>query len=278
MGTQREILAIEARLSAEENTLLSLQNDLLELRRELWRNPRAVGAVNDRLTDFSSRTAGELKEQASISLDQWFEAIPFPIATILRAWQATPSNDYKTKHEHLLHFFEATAEFLGIILLSAYSRNEALYSMHKTKMNEAMAGQSLSFRRASFGAWKLVVEYLGKQTRLLLQDSGKKHEDVRNVRAICESIFADTTLRLPTILSGKPIADIFSATNKMRNDWGGHGGVVGQEEARIRNNQLPGQLEKLRLAMSDLWVSAVVANALHCRPRKGVFENEVAIP
>ena len=145
-------------------------------------------------------------------------------------------------------------------------------------MNEAMSGQSLSFRRASFGAWKLVVEYLGKQTRLLLQDSGKKHEDVRNGRAICESIFADTTLRLPTILSGKPIADIFSATNKMRNDWGGHGGVVGQEEARIRNNQLPGQLEKLRFAMSDLWDSAVVANALHCRPRKGVFENEMAIP
>ncbi len=165
----------------------------------------------------------------------------------------------------------ATAEFLGIILLSAYSRNEALYSMHKTKMNEAMAGQSLSFRRASFGTWKLVVEYLGKQTRLLLQHSGKKHEDVRNGRAICESILADTTLRLPTILSGKSIADIFSATNKIRNDWRGHGGVAGQEEAKIRNNQLLGQLEKLRLAMSDLWDSAVVVNTLHCRQRQRGF-------
>ena len=32
--------------------------------------------------------------------------IPLPIASILRAWKATPSNDYQTKHERLLHFSE----------------------------------------------------------------------------------------------------------------------------------------------------------------------------
>jgi len=277
LAVQREILAIEARLATEENTLLSLQNDLLEMRRELWRNPRSACTVSDRLESFSARVAGELKEQAGISLDQWFETIPFPIATILRAWQATPSDDYKTKQEHLLHFFEATSEFLSVILLSAYSRNEPLYALHKERMNEAMAKQNLSFRRATFGTWKFVVEYLGKQTRLLLQEDSKRPEDVRNDKAICESIFADTTLRLPSLISGKEIAAVIGATNKMRNDWSGHGGVLGQDEARIRNAQLLGQLEKMRLAMSDLWDSAVVVNALHCRPRKGVFENEIAI-
>ena len=29
--------------------------------------------------------------------------------------------------------------------------------------------------------------------------------------------------------------------------------------------------------MSDVWDSSVIVNALHCRPRKGVFENEIAI-
>jgi len=277
LATQQKMLEIEARLSAEENILLSLQNDLSELRRDLWRNPRSADNVSDRLEEFSGRIAGELKEQASIGLDQWFETIPFPIASILRAWQATPSDDYKTKHEHLLHFFEATAEFLSVILLSAFSGNEALYALHKAKLKESMAKQSLSFQRATFGTWKLVVEYLGKQTRSLLQENGKKPDDAKNDRAICASIFADSTLKLPSLLCSKDIATVLGATNKMRNDWSGHGGVVGQEEAQLRNEQLLGQVGKMRQAMSDVWDTSVVANALHCRPRKGLFENEIAM-
>lgn len=277
LATQQKMLEIEARLSAEENTLLSLQNDLLELRRELWRSPRSADTVSDRLGKFSVRIAGELKEQASIGLDQWFETIPFPIASILRAWQATPSDDFKTKHEHLLHFFEATAEFLSVILLSAFSGNRALYAPHKEKLRETMAKQNFSFQRTTFGTWKLVVEYLGKQTRSLLHENGKRPEDAKNDKAICASMFADSTLKLPSLLSSKDIAAILGATNKMRNDWSGHGGVVGQEEAKLRNEQLIGQVERLRQAMSDVWDAAVVVNALHCRPRRGVFENEIAI-
>lgn len=277
LATQRKMLEVEARLSGEENTLLSLQNDLTELRCELWRNPRSADTVGERLSEFSARLSGNLKEQASIGLDQWFETIPFPLASILRAWQATPSDDYKTKHEHLLHFFEATAEFISVILLSAFSNNESLYAPHKEKLRETMAKQNLSFQRATFGTWKLVVEYLGKQTRSLLQENGKKPEDAKNDRAICASIFADSTLKLPNLLCSKDIAAVLGATNKMRNDWSGHGGVVGQEEAKLRNEQLLGQVEKLRQAMSDVWDGSVMVNALHCRPRKGIFENEIAM-
>ena len=66
-------------------------------------------------------------------------------------------------------------------------------------------------------------------------------------------MFADDTLRLPSLLSDKRIASVLAATNKMRNDWSGHGGVVGQEEARVRNEQLVGELERLREAMADVW-------------------------
>lgn len=274
---QKKILDVEARLSSEENTLLSLQNDLLELRRELWRSPRSAENVSERLAHFSTRISGELKEEANLRLDQWFETIPFPLASILRAWQASPSEDYKTKHEHLLHFFEATAQFISVILLSAYISNEALYAVHKEKLNETLAKHKLSFQRATFGTWKFVVEYLGKQTRLLLQENGRKQEDVGRDREICASIFADSTLKLPMCLSSKEIAEILATTNKMRNDWSGHGGVVGQEQAKHRNEQLIGQVERLRHAMSDVWETSLVVNALHCRPRKGLFENEIAI-
>lgn len=62
-----------------------------------------------------------LNQQGLERLDEWFEALPYPLASICRAWRATPVQDFKTKYEHLLHLFEATAEFVSVIMLSAFS-------------------------------------------------------------------------------------------------------------------------------------------------------------
>ena len=277
LQTQRSMLEIEARIIAEQNTLLGLQNELGEFRRELWANPRTAAHVEARLSGLSKRLGGGLKEQMAERLDQWFETLPFPLASILRAWQATPSQDFKAKHEHLLHFFEGTAEFISVILLSAFSSNEALFGPHKQKLSEAMQKQNLSFQRATFGTWKLVVEYLGKQTRELLSLDGKKPEDAQNDRALCADIFADPSLGLPEALSRKELAAVLSTTNKMRNDWSGHGGVVGQEEAQLRNEQLLAEVQNLRGVIADTWVDTQLVHGLHCRLRRDLYENEVGI-
>lgn len=133
-----------------------------------------------------------------------------------------------------------------------------------------MAKTQLTFERATFGVWKIVVEYLGKQTRELLMDQEDR-------RAICADIFANPSLALPTALSRLELPGILSKTNKMRNDWTGHGGVVGQEEAQLRNEQLIGELQNLRDVLADIWEGTHLVRALHCVPRRGVFENEVAI-
>jgi hypothetical protein len=264
------LMEIEARIAIEENTLRGLHNELREFRRELWADPKSAPRVNQRVTTLASRISGSLKQYEVAALDQWFETLPFPLASILRAWQATPSQDFKTKQEHLLHFFEGTTEFLSIILLSAFRSNEALFESHKQKLIESTQDQKLSFQRATFGTWKLVAEYLGKQTRQLL--SGNKDD-----RALCADIFSDQTLSLPEALSSTDLLQIISTTNKMRNDWSGHGGVVGQEEARLRNEQLVGEVQKLREVIAEAWAETQLIHALHCRPRRGVFENEVAI-
>jgi hypothetical protein len=267
LESQRSMLEVETRIATERNTLLGLQNELTQFERELWSNPQGAASVGKRLSVLSGRLSGTLKQHAASDLDQWIETLPFPLASILRAWQATPSQDFKTKYEHLLHFFEATTEFLGVILLSAFTSNEALFAPHKQKLSEAMQKSNLSFQRATFGTWKLVVEYLGKQTRDLLKDN----------RALCVEIFADASLELPSALSRLELGVIISATNKMRNDWGGHGGVVGQEEALLRNEQLVGEVQKLREVMADTWAEAQLIRALHTIHRRGVFENEVAV-
>jgi len=140
-----------------------------------------------------------------------------------------------------------------------------------------MQKQNLSFERSTFGTWKLVVEYFGKQTRELLSESGKKPDDAKNDRSLCADIFSDPSLALPEALSRKDLASILSTTNKMRNDWSGHGGVVGQEEAQLRNEQIIGEVHKLRDAIAEIWTETQLVRALHCLPRSGVFENEVAI-
>jgi len=277
LQTQRMMLEIETRLTAEQNTVMALQNEIAELRRELWGNPTSAPRVEEKIAALAQRLAGEIKQHASATLDQWFETLPFPLASILRAWQATPSQDFKTKYEHLLHFFEGAAEFVSIILLSAFNSNDAVFAPHRQKLTETMQKQNLSFNRATFGTWKLVVEYLGARTRDLLNESGKKSEDAKNDRALCADMFADPSLSLPDALSRKELAAIFSTTNKMRNDWGGHGGVVGQEEAELRNQQLLAEVQKLRDAIADTWAETQMIHALYCHPRRGVFENEVAI-
>jgi hypothetical protein len=277
LQTQRTMLAIEARITGEENALLGLQNELQESRRELWADSRTAPSVEQRLSSLSNRLGVSIKEHTAERLDQWFETLPFPLASILRAWQATPSQDFKTKYEHLLHFFEGTAEFLSVIVLSAFSSNEALFGAHKRKLTEVMQKQHLSFERATFGTWKLVVEYLAKQIRGLLSENGKKPADAQNDRAMCAEIFCDPSLALPEALSRKELAVILSTTNKMRNDWSGHAGMVGHEEAKLRNEQLLAEVQRLREAIADTWIGAQLIQALHCRPRRGLFDNEVAV-
>lgn len=263
------MLDIETRIMAEQNTLRGLQTELGHLRRDLWTEFQSADNVDQRLSTFSNQLTCT-KQHSAASLDKWFETLPFPLSSILRAWQATPTSDFKTKYEHLLNFFEAVAEFLSLILLSAFSSNPTLFEPHSQKLSESLRKYNLSFQRATFGTWKLVVEYLGKQTRELLR---KGQED----RKLCMEMFADPSLYLPKVISSTEIANILSTTNKMRNSWKGHSGIVGQEEAKLRNEQLLGEVQKLRDIMADIWDGIELIRLVNCVPRSGIIENEVAV-
>jgi len=270
LQTQRIMMEIETRIASEHNTLLGLQNDIVELRRDLWANPRSAPKVDQRLIALSNRLSGSLKQHAVERLDQWFETLPFPLASILRAWQATPSQDFYVKHLRLLDFFEATAEFHSVILLSAFKSNEGLFESHRQKLTEALKNGKVSFQQASFGTWKVVVEYFGKQTRQLLSGDTA-------ARALCANIFSDPSLALPDALSRKELTGVLSTTNKMRNDWKGHGSVVGNEDARLRNEQLVSELQKLREAIADTWAETQLIHLVRGDLHRGLWANEVAL-
>jgi len=270
LETQKRLLEVDARLAAERNTLLGLQNDVAALQRELWANPRKLADVDDQIQALASQLAKGATPHASSTLEQWFETLPFPLASILRAWQASNSREYKARYEHLLHFFEATAEFLSVIYLSAFSSQPVLFEEHKEKLIDALQKQHLSLERSTFGTWKVIVEYLSKQTRSYLFGDPIQ-------RKLCLELFYDESGAFPEMLSGKDLVAVLAAANKLRNDWTGHGGMVGEGEAKERNEQLVGELQRLRQSMKDVWQGTRLIRAIHCRPSKGRFDNEVAI-
>jgi hypothetical protein len=256
-------------VGVERTTLLGLQNDLASVERDLWSPSVDMPDVERRLGALSSRMSGVAPHVAS-TLDQWFETLPFPLASILRTWQATASDDYRAKYEHLLQFFEAAAEFISVIYLSAFGSQSSFFEPHRAKLVDAWAKQRVSLERPTFATWRIANEYLSKQTRQLMDDDAEG-------RPLCAELFADPSLTLPRMLAHKDIATVFAAANKMRNDWSGHGGVVSPDDARQRNQLLLGELQKLREAMADDWKSVKLARALHCKPRGGIFENEIAL-
>jgi hypothetical protein len=86
---------MEGRIAAEQNTLIGLRNELAQIQRELWANPRSVKQIDRRLSVFPEKISGRPKRYADAGLDQWFGTLPFPLASILRAWQATSSREPK---------------------------------------------------------------------------------------------------------------------------------------------------------------------------------------
>ena len=63
----------------------------------------------------------------------------------------------------------------------------------------------------------------------------------------------------------------------MRNDWKGHGSVVGNEDARLRNEQLVSELQKLRQAIADTWTETQLIHLVRGDLHKGLWANEVAV-
>jgi hypothetical protein len=227
LDSQAQMLGLESRIESERNTLLGLQNDLNSIHRDLWTGRADHKLVDSRIQNFSKQWS----VGAKASIEQWFESLPFPLASILRAWQATSGDDYKTRCDHLLHFFEATAEFLGIILLSAFSSDREFFARHREGLVAAWGKQNLTLERATFGTWKVTIEFLGKRTRELLL------ADVPEQKAICAERFSDPSLALPRALARTELADVLSKGVKFRND-SSHGGIIAGAEARLRHEKL----------------------------------------
>lgn len=217
--------------------LTQLRNELSELEAEMWNRPSQTAKVFEAI-----KTVNRVDR-----FDDWYESLPFPLAAILRAYDAVDKTD-KEKYERLLHFFEAIAEFFALIHLSAArsGENEAESDQYwmNTKRSIAMLVNKpgLTLERPTFGLWVNITNMMGSELRKLLNGD----EDSR----ICAlSLYKCADLLPLEFLSDKAVGSVLQRTNGYRNRWTGHGGSPTPDEAADRHRALRDELATLRGAI-----------------------------
>lgn len=268
---QEVALKLQAKIDGKLNELAPLVQECREYRARLFEDFGGGSGVQSAQKFLERLDLQGVTEASGASWEGWIESLPFPLASILRTWMAAPSDRQKEKYEHLLHFFEAAAEFLGTVLLSAWEPYEAEFAPHRLKLQKELTNNRLSLKRSTFGTWVTVTGLMGKKTRELLADHSNGGRD------LCAAMFQDESLLLPTAISAKAFSRILAEANNCRNAWVGHSGVVGEAEAAERNEKLLSLLGQLRNAFGGIWSRTLLVSSVGCKPRSGKFESDLSL-
>lgn len=176
--------------------------------------------------------------------EDWLASLPYPLASILHRHRVS-SDDPRVRFIVLLHFFEALAEFLATVHLSAFVSHSILWQEQKVSLTRALTSQNLSLDRATFGAWKVVVEKLGAATRAMLN----KEEDA----SVALNLYAVTGATWLNKLCAPEISQVLIRANSIRNTHSGHGGAMGKDQAKSLEDELRDLVENLRSVWGRGW-------------------------
>lgn len=222
---QQEVIECQDRLRA-----LSLE--IRELEKRLWQRPSAIKALEKQVAAINREDRYE----------DWVETLPFPLASIL--WSChTQTGSLKEKYDRKLHFFEALAEFIGVIHMSAYSSNDGLWADAQERLNDALKQGSVSLEMATFGTWAIISAFFGKKSRGLLGSDAE----------LVFELYKTNNREVLEILFSKKLVTILQETNKIRNDYSGHVGAVSEREAGEVNDLLQRKIQEVRAIFGIAW-------------------------
>lgn len=171
----------------------------------------------------------------------WLDALPFPVASIL--WRYHAALEPRFKVDNLVKFFEALAQFLAIVQLSAYIRDRAFFDSRSTMSPRAGVGSSYRFdlRVPTFGTWVGLYHSLSSVIQDMLQEES-------GAAGRCCELFAARSRDQIELLADPKLGRILSQAQRHRNAWIGHGGAAShQEHARrlVALEDLLRQTEKI---------------------------------
>ena len=214
--------------------LEKIRAETKELESALWSGTEPLDNLVERIQSINKEDRYE----------DWLETLPFPLASILWRHHAS-GGSYRHRYEVLLHFFEATAAFLATIHMSAVMKDRETWESNGERLKEKLAAQKLSLDRATFGSWKLVTEVLGSACRAMLNDP--------ELEDLWHRLYGTTDRKVIEIISGSNLLHVLQQANKIRNDWQGHSGAIGDDTAKFVHDQLVGLVNQLRGLFGRNW-------------------------
>ena len=179
--------------------------------------------------------------------EDWLESLPFPLASILWRQHASKGSAH-LQYKILLQFFEALAAFLATVHLSAFMAEEEIWDKYGDGLKRKLIENKLSLDHATFGSWKLTFEYLSGKCSSLLQDADEHGSD-----QTWTSIFRSTDRKFVEMLSHKNLRKILQRANKIRNDWDGHSGAIGEASSKEILRQLVELVQEVRAVFGRSW-------------------------
>jgi len=272
---QEKILLVDSLIHEKEKIILNYGNYLSDLKKKLWTEPNEIERISKQIKSFALNSSNESKRKAEFSLEGWIDTIPFPLASILRTWQATEQSDYIAKYQHLLHFFEAASLFLSAIYISAF-QTDPDYEKHKIKVRENMKKNRLSFNKSTFGTWINVIRYYSKQTRILLKEN-EKNKKFSDAREKLVDYFKDSSLVLPNSISEIELTRLLENACRFRNETKGHGGYIENENAKFLNDELIIMLEQFRSLLTNVWDKVSLVKGYKNHLSGGVYTNHFSL-
>jgi hypothetical protein len=217
-----------------QTTISQLRNELSELEESLWQKPMSV-------VDVKKKIATVNHEDTFIS---WVDNLPFPLASILWAYH-TQTRTPKEQYEKLLHFFEATAQFMSAIHVSAISKNKSYWSEVQEKIQEQLAKNHLRIETASFGTWINICEI---STKFMRDKVNNKEE-----QAVVLEVYKTRNIKQINSILHKKFVSLFKESVAIRNKWQGHSGAVSDNQAQDIHQKLQSMLQEMRGLFTSLW-------------------------
>lgn len=247
-------LKIQAKILASLDQIAGIRGEIDELESAVWTDTRSI--------DQLARQVEVVNREDRF--EDWIETLPFPLATVLWRYRAD-SNSAREKYEVLLHFFEALAEFLATVHLSAFSSNTEIWSQHRENLHRVLDRNNQTLERGTFGTWRNVSGYLGARLREMKDRPAN----------VCFELYRTHNPQTLNILASSKLSEVLEQANSVRNNWVGHVGAVSDRQAEAVHDELFSLVQQCRGVLGRSWLDYELIQPGESRFRDGLFHYTV---
>lgn len=245
---------IQEKVIESLNRISAIRSECREMEIALWADPTEINRLSKRVATINRED----------HYDDWIETLPFPLASILWRHKAA-TGSIQDRFAILLKFFEALAEFVATVHLSAFMSDNELWIEHKSGLDRAMQKQGAGWDHPTFGTWKCVLEYLGSKARKMMNQENKQ----------CANLYRTRSRDVLAMLCSGDLFTILQTATNMRNRHGGHGGAIGSRQGEVIHNDLVELVRKCREVFGRTWLEYELVQPAESRLRGGIYHYKV---